>query len=228
MRATKEYVERKFDEFNQLMFSGRLPKIPVELSNAKTFMGKCVYRRRRDKWGREKKYDFKMRISARFDLPEEEIDDIIIHEMIHYYIGVSQLHDTSSHGQLFKQMMNHINEKYHRHVAITYKNDKLQTELANDNRPRWHVVARVELADGHVGLKVLPRVVQSILKFYNIVARGNGVRRVELFMSNDVFFNRYPNSSVPKVHFIDDKELQQHLKGAERMGCDGRTITRNM
>lgn len=227
MRATKEYVERKFGEFNQLMFGGRLPKIPVELSDAKTFMGQCVYRRRRRRNGTVEKYDFRLRINTRFDLPEQEIEDIIIHEMIHYFIGVFQLHDTSAHGQLFRQMMNQINEKYHRHVSISFKGTKRQNEQAVDKRPRWHVVARVELSDGRIAMKVLPRVVQSILRFYNTLMASKEVKSVDLFMSNDVFFNRYPNSSAPRVHFIDDKELQQHLKGAERMGCDGRTITRN-
>lgn len=228
MRATKEYVERKFDEFNRLMFGGRLPKIPVELSDAKTFLGQCVYRRRRHRNGTEEKYDFRLRINTRIDLPEQQIEDTIIHEMIHYYIGVFQLHDTSAHGQLFRQIMNQINEKYHRHVSIRFKGDKQQTEQLKDKRPRWHVVARVELADGRIAVKVLPRVVQSILRFYNTLMASREVKGVNLFMSNDVFFNRYPNSSAPRVHFIDDDELYQHLRGAERMGCDGRTITRGL
>lgn len=227
MRATKEYVERKFDEFNRQMFGGRLPRIPVELSDAKTFLGQCVFRRRRRRDGTEEKYDFRLRINTRIDLPEQLIEDTIIHEMIHYYIGVFQLRDTSVHGQLFRQIMNHINGKYHRHVGITFKGDKQQTEQAYDQRPRWHVVARVELADGQIAVKVLPRVVQSILKFYNTLMESREVKSVNLFMSNDVFFNRFPNSSSPRVHFIDDDELFQHLRGAERMGCDGRTITRN-
>ncbi len=228
MRATKEYVERKFDEFNRQMFGGRLPRIPVELSDAKTFLGQCVYRRRRKRNGTVEKYDFRLRINTRIDLPEQQIEDTIIHEMIHYYIGVFQLRDTSAHGQLFRRIMNQINEKFHRHVAITFKGDKQQNEQFIDKRPRWHVVARVELADGRIAVKVLPRVVRSILRFYNMIMGSKEVKSVNLFMSNDVFFNRYPNSSSPRVHFIDDEELFQHLRGAERMGCDGRTITRGL
>lgn len=39
MKATIPYVEKRFEEFNQLMFDGQLPKLPIELSNAKTFLG---------------------------------------------------------------------------------------------------------------------------------------------------------------------------------------------
>lgn len=40
MIATIPYVENKFEEYNQQMFAGQLPKLPIELSDAKTFLGK--------------------------------------------------------------------------------------------------------------------------------------------------------------------------------------------
>jgi hypothetical protein len=91
MKATIPYVEKKFEEFNQLMFDGKLPKLPIELSDAKTFLGLCVYKKRRTILGRTECYDFKLRISTRIDLVEAEVEDIIIHEMIHYYIGYNNL-----------------------------------------------------------------------------------------------------------------------------------------
>ena len=36
MKATIPYIEQKFEEFNRQMFGGKLPKIPVELSDGKT------------------------------------------------------------------------------------------------------------------------------------------------------------------------------------------------
>lgn len=44
MKATLPYIEQKFEEFNRQMFGGKLPKISVELSDAKTFLGQCVYK----------------------------------------------------------------------------------------------------------------------------------------------------------------------------------------
>jgi hypothetical protein len=35
VKATIPYIEQKFEEFNCQMFGGKLPKIPVELSDAK-------------------------------------------------------------------------------------------------------------------------------------------------------------------------------------------------
>ena len=44
MKATIPYIEQKFEEFNQQMFAGQLPKLPIELSDAKTFLGVCAFK----------------------------------------------------------------------------------------------------------------------------------------------------------------------------------------
>lgn len=220
MKATKEYVERKFEEFNRQMFAGRLPKLPIELSDAKTFLGLCVYKKRKDKNGNEVKYDFRLRINTRIDLSEQELENIIIHEMIHYYIGVNQLRDNSAHGRIFKYIMNYINENYHRNVSISFKGSKIQNEQAIDKKARWHVVAKVIFTDGRTGVKVLPRVLTSILRFYNTVRCHSGVKNIELYMSNNVFFNKYPNSAALKIYFIERQELDDNLAGAEPMDYD--------
>ena len=86
MKATIPYLEKRFEEFNRQMFAGRLPKIPIELSNAKTFLGQCVFQKRRRLLGKVEHYNFRLRISQRFDLSEQELEDTLIHEMIHYYM----------------------------------------------------------------------------------------------------------------------------------------------
>ena len=47
MKADIPFIEKKFEEFNKLMFAGELPKLPIELSNAKIFLGQCVFKIRR-------------------------------------------------------------------------------------------------------------------------------------------------------------------------------------
>ena len=226
MIATIPYVEKKFEEFNQQMFAGKLPKIPIVLSDAKTFLGQCVWRKRVGDDGKDEYYDFKLRINTRIDLPEAEVEDTLIHEMIHYFIGLNKLEDTSSHGPMFIHLMNTINEKYGRNVTISFKGTKEQNEQMVDKKQHYHVVALVKFHNGKTGVKVLPRVLPSILKFYNEVSSAKGVESVKLYMSNNIFFNRFPNSSALKVHYIDDDEVLNHLKGAEELICEGKTIKR--
>lgn len=45
MKVTLEYVERKFAEFNDLMFEGKLKPLPFRLSRARTFLGMVRYKR---------------------------------------------------------------------------------------------------------------------------------------------------------------------------------------
>ena len=221
MKATIPYVEKKFEEFNQLIFDGKLPKLPIELSDAKTFLGLCVYKKRRTLLGKVVCYDFKLRINTRIDLDEAEVEDIIIHEMIHYYIGYNRIVDTSAHGRVFRQLMTEINERYGRHIRVSHKPTQEQKEQLYGSKERWRMVALMVFKDGRTGIKVLPRIASKIVNYYNVVGRESTIERIELYMTNDTYFNRYPNSSALRVHAIDRAEAEKHLEGAERWVCDG-------
>lgn len=227
MTVTIPYIKQKFEEFNQQMFGGRLPMIPIELSNAKTFLGQCAYKKRHKLLGKVELYDFKLRINTRIDLSEQEMEDIIIHEMIHYHIGYNQLKDTSAHGRLFLQMMNDINTRFGRHVTVSHKSTAEQREQLQDKKQHFHVVAVVMFQDGRTGIKVLPRVLKSILHYYNHVLANRDVQSIQLYMSNNIFWNRYPNSSALKVYFLEDKIIKKELDSAEHMECDGKSIKRD-
>lgn len=227
MIATIPYVEKKFEEFNQQIFAGKLPKLPIELSDAKTFLGLCVFKHRKRENGKTEYYDFKLRINTRLDLPENEIEDVIIHEMIHYFIGYNQLEDASAHGPIFTHMMNEINTKYGRSISVSHKSTDEQKEALVDKKAHYRVVAVVAFHDGRVGIKVLPRVLPSILKYYNGVQKNKEVLAVQLYMSNNPFFNRFPNSNALKVHFLEPEEIKQQIAGAEVLECDGDCIMRN-
>lgn len=226
MKATVPYIENKFQEFNLQMFGGKLPHIPVELSDAKTFMGQCVYKRRRKWFGKTELYDFRLRINTRIDLPEQEVEDIIIHEMIHYYIGYNQLKDTSAHGQLFRKIMNEINSKYGRHVTVSHRSTKEQREALLDKRSHYRVIAVVTFHDGRTGIKVLPRISGRILYYYNNVLANREVKDIQLYLTNNIFFNRYPNSSALKVHFLEKESIDKELGELEHLMCDGRLLKR--
>lgn len=122
MVPTIPYIQSRFDEFNARFFAGALPPVPIKLSNARTFLGKLTFTKRR-KWlfGEWTYSNFVLRINTRFDLPEQLIEDTILHEMIHYYIAVNQLRDTSTHGHLFRREMARINAEGNRHITISYR-----------------------------------------------------------------------------------------------------------
>ena len=217
MTPTLQYVQEKFREYNQLFFKGALPEIPVELSDAKGFIGVCKYKKRRLEDDSVELYDFRLSINTRIDLPEEEIEDTIIHEMIHYFIGINRLEDSSSHGPMFQHLMNTINQRYGRHITISHKGTKEEAEQAIDKRARWHVIAVVTFFGGRKGIKVLPRVMERILVYNNGLSKAQGVESIDFFMSNDPFFNRFPNSAALNVYDLPREDLDAHLVGAKKV-----------
>ena len=119
MRPTLPYLQQKFDYFNELCFGGQLPQVRLRLSRARTFMGQLRYKRDRKLWLRTTYTDLTISISTYLDLPESEVEDTLIHEMIHLHILLSGLRDTSTHGVLFRAKMREFNVKFGRHLRLS-------------------------------------------------------------------------------------------------------------
>lgn len=215
MKPTTDFIEKRFREFNNQMFDGKLTMPPIQLSKARTFVGQCVAKKRRTLLHGTLLYDFRLKFSICFDLPEEEWEDTIIHEMIHYYIGVNGLRDTSAHGKIFRKMMVTINQKFGRKLTISHKSTPEQKEQLYNAKKVWHVIALVNFRDGRKGLKVLPRIRQRIVDYRSTMLRDKRISKVDLFMSNDPYFNRFPNSSAFKVVLAKEEEFMPHILQAE-------------
>ncbi len=154
MIATLEFLVKRFETFNHAFFDGALPPVPIKLGRAVRSLGSCTYKKRRKLFGKLEYYDFCLHISTRYDLPEEELEDILLHEMIHYEILVNQRQDTSAHGRLFRARMKQFNEQYGRHISVSHRHALLPVATPKDRRPQ--VVALVQMKNGRIGVKRLP------------------------------------------------------------------------
>ena len=127
MIPTVSHIQSRFYEYNVRFIGGTLPPVPIKLSHARTFLGKLTFTKHRS-WlfGPTRYENFVLRINARIDLPEDLIEDTILHEMIHYYIAVNHLRDTSAHGRLFRHEMKRINAEGNRRITISYRFTKEQ------------------------------------------------------------------------------------------------------
>lgn len=221
MKASIDYVRRKFGEFNRRMFAGRLPEIPVELSDASTFMGMCVFRVKHLPDGRKEYSDFRLRINIRVDLPESVLEDIIIHEMIHYFIHYNGFEDSSAHGHIFRALMQEINTRHGRHITVTHRSTPEQREQSVSSRRTWHIIAVVRFRNGRRGVKVLPRVASKVIQYCRHVDASPEVAGIELYLHNNPFFNRYPVSAALKVYEIEEPALENNLAGARRIAIRG-------
>lgn len=217
MKATVEYVERKFEEFNRRMFGGRLPNLPIALTDEAGALGKCgfVVHRRPD--GSKEYSNFSLKINTRIDLPEEVVEDVIIHEMIHYFILLHNLNDSSPHGNIFKSLMQSINDIHGRKISISHKFSAEEKAQAVSSRRTWHVIAAIYLKSGETGVKVLPRTVPKIIDYHRAVMRHPDVVRVDMYLHDNPFFNRFPTSGAFKIHPIAPDILAENLVGGRRL-----------
>ena len=216
MRATKEYVEKVFNEFNGLCFEGALPPLPIEVTQARTFLGVFTWRKRRGEDGSEEPCEMKLRISTVYDLDEKEVEDTIIHEMIHYYITYNKIQDTSSHGEVFKRLMNEINEKYGRNITISHRGSN--EEKATDKRKQDHFVCVCEsawdLLLGQFSYGRIPKIHQEL-------SQDERIKKISWYHTNNPFFNRFPTSTKVRLLKINRMELIDNLKDATELECDG-------
>ena len=212
MIATIPYIEAKFDEFNKLIFGGELPRIPIVLGSATRVLGAFSCKVRRNFWGKKEYFDLKLRFSKKFDLPGNELEDVIIHEMIHYYIRFKGLKDEGSHGPIYVKIMNEINQKFGRNITI--KQDTKDVGLV-DTKPKQRIIAVLEKKDGTVGIKVLPRNETKIHAYCKRINSAKNMASIILYMSTNPFFSKYPSSSALYIHPISRTELQTQLAGAK-------------
>lgn len=219
MRATVEFINRIFKEFNDLCFEGKLPLLPVEECHARSFMGVFKYRKRVDEYGTEIPYEMKLQISTVYDMEEEIVKDTILHEMIHYYITYYRIKDTSPHGEVFLKIMNAINTKHGRHITV--KIDKGKEVEATDQERKDHFICVCEYG---LDLVFVQCARTKILQIHSELASDFKISKMTWYFTNNPFFNKFPNSSKARLLKINRMELIDNLKGATELECDGRTL----
>ena len=110
MTPTVDYLRKRFTEFNAAYFGGRLGEPQFLLSNSRTRLGVFRYKTRFG-WltGRAKMKSPAIVISTYYDMTAYDADNIILHEMIHYYIAANRLRDTAAHGRVFREIADRLN-----------------------------------------------------------------------------------------------------------------------
>lgn len=220
MRPTQEYIEHRFREFNQQYFGGQLPIVPVRLTSARTYLGQLGFKRKQTLFGGTKNYDFVLRISTHTDLPEHEVEDTLLHEMIHLYIASKQLKDTSPHGRLFRQLMADINHRYGRHITVSHS--RTAAEQEQDTQHRLHLLCVSTFDSGERGISVAAK--SRVFQLWDMMPAFPHVTETHWYATYDPFFNRYPRTLTPKIYRISPDDLTTHLKDARPIRREGSTL----
>lgn len=215
-----DYVKRKFDEFNCLCFGGELPSLPMRLSNSRSAFGLFVHPRRYPASAPRGVGECHMRISTRFDLPERDVEDTIIHEMIHYYIWYRRITDTSAHGKVFRGIMTQINKAFGRNLSISRKSSG--EELDTDRHYKSHYICVTTMSDGEIGVTVCART--RLFDIWRAFNESPQVREMSWYWSRSPWFNRFPTARTPRIWRLGQEDYKTRFSNATPCECDGKTF----
>ena len=200
MRATLEYIKQKFDEYNNLMFEGKLKPLPFKLSNAKSFLGAVFFQREKNPDDTWHYYGFVFKISTVMDLPEDVVEDTII--------------------KLFISKMQEINRKFNRNLSVIHRTTK--EEQDSDKRVQQHIICVSRLKTGKRGVTITTK--SRLFELWDAMPNFPKMAELRWVVSTDPYFNRFPKATKPGVYFVPSEELEPHLKDAKELIKQGNSI----
>lgn len=205
MRPTPSFLYRQFNYWNNLIFDNELPIPTLSITTAARYAGVFKVHRRKSFGGVVESYSISL--SALFDHSEDELNDTIIHEMVHFYIHIKKYQDTSSHGVIFRELIRKINERFGRHVKVSesFTNDVAASSL----RSAIFVLAVSEMTDGKRLVTVISPRYRIVLP--PLIAKIPGVKRTNVYLSSDNRLLRYPKVRTPKLYAMEPELLDEIL-----------------
>ena len=214
MQIDTAWMERQFDRFNKDYFGGRLTPPKFSVNNARTRLGSMVFKWKRSLLKRES-YDYVIRLSNYYDIPEVEFQNVLLHEMIHYYIAVNRFKDDSVHGTMFRSIAQRIN-KQGWHVVV--RTDTRKWPVAERNRKKQVARKRAILAantsDGKYFLSVIGP--GSIRKVKLQIARTPQIREARWFESSDDYFQQFPQCRTLRGRIVTKEFWEEKVSLLEK------------
>lgn len=218
MRANLKFIGETFRKYNTICFAGKLPEIRIEITDAERQLGGFCYpvRTASTKTGRRlQTVECSMKLSRRFDMEQTLLEDVIIHEMIHFFIWYEGYEDTSAHGKLFKALMNEINSRFGRNITVRHKDTASLYD--GDRKIKRHYFCVVKWNDGKWTLtQSASTKVFEIDDYFE--SRPDIVEKTWYF-NTDPWMNRFPTSRSVKCYKITAEDIRENIigRGALRM-----------
>lgn len=184
MTPTTEQIATWFDTFNRDYFAGSMPRPRLSLGHSRTRLGSMSCKRRRTLTG-WRFSDFAIRLSTYYDCTEREMQTVLLHEMIHYYIAWKGIRDDAPHGSVFRSIMNRLNTRHGWDISVSASMRGRKTAAPhNDRRPR--LVLALENSRGECFLTVVnPRYAAQLKS--RLKNAADATQRA-WFVSTDPFF----------------------------------------
>ena len=195
-----EFLTRNFERFNREIFRNELPKVRFECTRARTYAAQYCYRK--SPFLRKTIPESRcIRYSIFHGFSEKVLEEILIHEMLHLYIEVKKLKDTSPHGHIFKALSAQINESYGYNVNVSLKAETATNSGDAGNNTESGINAQcckrqffclLELDDGNYGVCTVTQ--SALFKLWDKLGPAFNCRHWKWYVSRHAFFQKFPKT----------------------------------
>lgn len=182
------WLHASFDSFNRLYFDNALPCPRLSLSQSRTRLGSMSCKRKLT-WKGYRPCRYAIHVSTYYNQTERQYQNVLLHEMIHYYIAYKGIADTSPHGKVFRQMMKNLNEKYGWEISVSSRMSQAKSaSVQSSATPRLILLLEVQ-GRGHFVSVVNPKYA-SVLE--HELQRLAEVKQHAWYQSTDAYFDSFP------------------------------------
>ena len=217
MELTVAYLREQFQQFNAHYFNNELPLPRLVVSNSRTRLGQFSCQRvRKGIFRGFKTVGYCIRVSHYFSVVEREYQNVLLHEMIHYYIAYKDIRDTSSHGPEFQKIMRWLNTEHGWNITVSTRTQGWDVAERNRKQQARHVLA-LETVDGKCFLSVVHR--DYIRYVDRLAAQSVFVAKREWFVTTDDYFADFPQTRSlrgRRMKRVEFDEMVQKLRLQER------------
>lgn len=121
------------------------------------------------------------------DITARQIDDTLVHEMIHQYIFQARLKDSGPHGPLFRKFMARINAAFPGELSISVRGAIQRSKGAGARR---HLLLILRHTDGYyICCKINPAKEAYFTDFLRLTGPAIKIAGYELCESDDRYFD---------------------------------------
>ncbi len=155
------------------------------------------------------------------DATVREIDETLVHEMIHQYIIQNDLPDTRTHGRVFQRYMGLINAAFPGELEISVRG-MAKRQSGPGETVHYLLILRMERGDNYVCV-VNPKKIGEFVRMVERDRRRMGVRDVVLAVSDDRYFETFSRCTT-WVHGlrIPESGLAAFIRDYRLRGLSGR------
>lgn len=210
MRPNVIFLVIIYNRANREIFNSQLPECNLRVSNARTFAGN--FRAVTRKVNGRSVTTPSITISSFYDKSEDELIDVLLHEMIHFYIFDRRLKDSSPHGHIFRRMMDDINRRFGRHIVVSTRHTVEEVPKVDPTFLRAAIICT--MTDGRrLICTPAPRRFKGIYLYLRDYPKVKQIKRI---ISRDNRLAVYPLIRTPKLYGIDPAILREIETGALR------------